>query len=371
MAHIESRIIVDPEFALCICTYRRVELLRALLLDLQSQTLLPGTIVIVDGDPASGEVLNILKNISFPDGISIGLVPSNHSNLPYQRYLGWLASQEMDASFLLYLDDDLRLCQEDAIEKLLNYLKSDTSIAGATSEIKFGAMDEFSSSQPALVEHSKSGQNKSFVVHLLGSSRGIPPGGLTPSGHRVAPIKTGKMTISTVQWLRGGIMFFRLTALRKEAFSEDLFALYHIHCGKGEDVFLSRQVMQFGKLIYAHDVIVEHPNSDLPKTYPISSHNLAYATALSRRFLNDHYIPAQSPRLVHRIQLLKSYMGNLLIYIGKALINPRRYRFAYAFGYGAGAFRGMMQSPTAKKLTPHINWWEDAREALSQMAVFQ
>jgi len=159
-------------------------------------------------------------------------------------------------------------------------------------------------------------------------------------------------------------MAYRMSALRQDCFSEDLFALYHIRCGKGEDTFLSRQVLKYGKLVYVKNASFEHPNADTPKTYPVTAFRLGFSSAYSRRFLNDHYRITELPRFLDRMALIKSYLGNNLINFVRAMTHPRRHRWAYAWGYLRGSLRGLLQKPTAHNLTPQINWWQDAEEAL-------
>jgi glycosyltransferase involved in cell wall biosynthesis len=343
--------------------------LELLLLDLLQQTQLPQTIIIVDGDPSSGQVQGLLRHLDFPHDVSIHFIPSNYSNLSYQRYVGWLVASLRQALFLLYLDDDLRIYERDVINKLMGHIQSDSDIAGCTAVIRMGTLDEKFSNNSALKEQSNSENRIVAYAKSLSPFRNTLPGGLTPVGHRISPDHSGKT--SAVEWLHGGVMLFRMQSLIKSSFSADLFALDHIRCGKGEDTFLSRQVMRSGKLIYANDVIIDHPNSDLPAAYPISAYKLAYATAYSRRFQNDHYRIVRPPYFTDRLHLFKSYVGNNLINFVNALHNPRRYRFTYAFGYLLGSFRGLIQSPTVNNLTPHINWWTKAEEAVSQMVTVQ
>ncbi len=67
----------------------------------------PSGLIIVDGDPSSGKVHDKLKSVRL--AAAVYLVPSNHANLPYQRYLGWRLAKVLNADILLYLDDDLRV----------------------------------------------------------------------------------------------------------------------------------------------------------------------------------------------------------------------------------------------------------------------
>jgi GT2 family glycosyltransferase len=369
VAESHSQTNIQSGLALCVCTYRRRHLLELLLQDALKQTLLPKSIIIVDGDPLSGQVQALLRALDFPASVSVHFIPSNYSNLSYQRYLGWLAASLQQAYFLLYLDDDLRIGDRAAIKKLMRHLLSEPQVAGCTTAIRMGSMDKKFSSYSALREQSTAEIRFVPFATPLRSSRKILPGGITPVGHRIPPSPTGDMSV--VEWLHGGVMLFRMQSLPRSSFSADLFAMDHIRCGKGEDTFLSRQAMRSGKLIYANDVVIDHPNSDLPAAYPISAYKLAYATAYSRRFLNDHYRIDRRPYFVDRLDLLKSYAGTNLINVLNALLNPRPYRFAYAFGYLWGSLRGLVQSPTVNNLTPHIDWWRKAEEAVSQMVTVQ
>ena len=362
---------LQEDFALCICTYQRPQLVNQLITDVLSQYLIPEVLVVVDGDSETNDVLDVLQNIVFPKDMTVVFIPSNHANLSYQRYLGWIAAMRLQVSFLLYLDDDLRISQQSVIERIFAYFNKFPDSVGLTTVIEMGEKDELFNAHPILIETKSSQGIFRFFVDRFGSGKNIAPGSLTPSGHRVMPVPVDGKTYSEVEWLRGGVMLYRMSALRKECFSVDLFALDHIRCGKGEDTYLSRQVMTRGRLLYAHDITIQHPNADLPKTYPVSAYKLAFATAYSRRFLNDHYRPFQSPMLSDRFALLKSYLGNSLLAWGKAFSQFKKHHFAYALGYTLGALRGVLQKPTAKNLTPDIDWWEDAELALEKQVQIQ
>jgi glycosyltransferase involved in cell wall biosynthesis len=355
--------------SLCICTYKRHELLNDLLRHILEQTIVPQSLIIVDGDPQSGQVLSALQSMDKPHSNCVVFVPSNHPNLSYQRYLGYLAAKELGSSLLLYLDDDLYLSKGSEIEDLLAIFLSAPDYVGATCQILMGDPRKSFIDQPSLLEHLEKKKRISFLIDWFGDAKNTFPGSITPSGNRILPLDSDQ-PFSQVEWLRGGVMLFRMEALN-DSFSADLFALDHIRCGKGEDIFLARRVLRYGKLMYVNTVTVEHPNFDLPKTYPISAYRLAYATAYSRRFLNDHYRIEQTPTMMDRLALFKTYVGNLFIYFIQAFFHPKAHRFWYAFGYMVGALSGLFQKPTAKKLTPDINWWADARQALANRVLIK
>jgi glycosyltransferase involved in cell wall biosynthesis len=354
--------------AICICTYKRAHLLEKLLLDIFNQTCLPGFLIIIDGDPESGAVARMLAILNFPQSCQVIYLPSNHGNLSYQRYLGWKVANQMKCDFLLYFDDDLRIFQKDSVDKTIAPLLWNKNIVGVTGNTCTGDISKHANSE-ALVDRAKLG-GPSSLVRLFGAARTLPPGSLSPSGHRSAPRDQGN-DYEPVEWLQGRTMAYKMAALTEACFSEDLFALDHIRCGLGEDTFLSRRVGTRGKLLMAFCAHFEHPDDDLPKCYPYQAFKFGYATAYSRRLLNDYYRGFDPPEFSDRVALIKSYLGTSLLNWWRAVSAPRRHRFAYAWGYTLGACRGMIQKPTAKNLTPQIDWRQDAKEALKNLQVLQ
>jgi hypothetical protein len=141
----------------------------------------------------------------------------------------------------------------------------------------------------------------------------------------------------------------------------------------GEDTFLSHRVSHKGKMLLASEVVLSHPDDALPNSYPIQARNLGYAIAYSRRLLNDYYRGNLPPRLSDRIALLKSYIGHILLSWCRVFMKISSYRHltAYAWGYSLGAIRGLLQRPTAKNLTPEINWRKDAEAALANQVTLE
>lgn len=352
--------------AISIPTYKRPWLLDQLLTDLSHQSCHPDILIIVDGEPASGDVLTVLRNHERQVPWTIVYVPSNHPNLPYQRYLGWRVAKQHNCEILLYLDDDLRIPQSRAIELLITPLAWDSKgIVGVTCPIR----QDFNTPIGKEIRHhqyqGKNGESP-FLVRWFGNSRKLAPGELTPVGQRRAPSNRGH-AYEPVDWLRGGVMTFKMDALRQNSFADSVFAMAELGWGKGEDLILSRCVSFNGKYMYANNVVVEHPNADVPKAYSADAYPLGYGDAYSRRLVNDMYRGNSKPSFSDRMALMKTYIGTTALYFCGVLRRPSWYQLAYTTGYLVGAFRGLMQSPTAKRLTPHIRWWEDADMALERV----
>lgn len=351
--------------AICIPTYKRTHLLELLLQDLSQQIPQPALLIVVDGDPVSGDVLALLYSVPFPESISVIYVPSNHANLAYQRYLGWRVAADQGADILIYFDDDQRIYQHDVLEWLTRPLLDDNDIVGVGCYSRFPTHGH----DPAM-SHLVEKKESHWLVKQFGSQRilKLKPGQLTPVGHRVALTDNGHDYVET-DWLQGRIMAYRISAMSQETFSEDLFALTHIHCGLGEDTFLSRRVGAYSKLLYTFRAVVDHPNADTPKAYPYEAYRYAYAATYSRRFLNDTCRVYDPPTLIDRWALVKSYAGNILLTWLHMVKQRNKTALAFARGTTLGAIHGLMRPPTARRLTPNIDWWGDAEDALKDMKI--
>ncbi len=350
-----------------ICTFKRPHLLEKLIDDILLQELLPETLIVVDGNPESQEVKKLLrKKFSGQRPIrNIIYVPSNHANLSYQRYLAWKAAATQNRSYLLYLDDDVRLRSPEVTAKLVQAFRDLPEAVGITSLIRFGSegmvkVNETWQEQRAFAPK-RSGKKSVFKY-----SKSVKPGSLTPSGHRVPPESTG-LEYSRVEWLRGGVMLYAMPALDEGCFSEDLFALNETVSALGEDTYLSRRISLHGGLFIANKVEVEHPDEDLPRAYPVKSYQYGVATAYSRRFLNDHYRISRPPYLKDRLALLKSYLGNILLNFAKFLRKPNQQRWEYFIGYFRGSVMGIFQKPLARSLTPGICWSSEVKKVLDKI----
>lgn len=354
-----------PGFAVVIATYKRAQLLKLLINDLLGQTWLPNTLIIVDGDPKSSDVSETLSTLDSRYSVPTVYVPSNHSNLAYQRYLGWRTAASAGADILIYFDDDQRIYQHDVLEWLAKPLREDNDIVGVGCYSRVPDRDR----DPAM-RHVVARKDTPWIVKQFGSQKilKLKPGQLTPVGHRVRLVDDGHDYVET-KWLQGRIMAYRMSAISRETFSEDLFALYEFRIGRAEDTFLSRRVGARGKLLYTFRAVVDHPHADTPKAYPYEAYKYAYAATYSRRFLNDYSRVYAAPTASDRWALIKSYAGNTLLSWMQAARKPTKTHFALARGTTLGTIHGLTRSPTAKRLTPDIDWWGDAEEALKHIKV--
>jgi glycosyltransferase involved in cell wall biosynthesis len=344
----------------CICTYKRPSLLQKLIEDLLSQTDRFNRIIIVDGDPSSEQVISVLRDY---ENLSFVYVPSNHANISFQRYLGWKVAKRLNAEILLYLDDDMRIYQKEALEILLRPLNvEDETIIGSTAPIIFPTNIVDESKRRGLINRFLS-KLKSFSWNNKNT-----PGSLTATGVRILPADFSPEGYGRVKWAYGGVMAFKMNKLGEDSFLEDSFALHHIGCGLGEDTLISHIASKKGDILLIRSAEFLHPNADESKAHSREAYKFGYATAYSRRIINDHQ--HSDSTFKKRLFLFGSYLSNNILNILLILLTMDAVKIKYETGYFFGSFRGLFKRPTASYLTPEINWWKDAETAISRMVEF-
>ncbi|MEL7655691.1 MAG: glycosyltransferase [Bacillota bacterium] len=355
---------MSSNLALCICTYKRANSLRVLLDDVTKQTLQPEKLIIVDGDPGSNEVLQILDESKLETLCEIVYVASNHGNQTYQRYLGFrVAKSYVNLDYLLFLDDDLRIHHEDSIRNIIFPLTWEKPVVSSVTGNLIFSSSKINHDEKVTLSDLRGGllENNIFAK-LLGSKGKVIPGDVSPTGNRVLPATGQKY--ANIRWLSGGSIAFRLSLLDENILSDDIFAMNYLRLGLCEDLVISRRMLERGDLIFATNATFHHPSETSPTAYSSDASRFGYALAYSRRWFNDNYRGLHPPTFGDRVSLLKFFIGSLLVHWFKALVTINRSRIGFAAGFTKGVIEGLLIKPTAKNLTPNIDWWKDAEEAL-------
>lgn len=350
-------------FIIIICTYKRPALLSLLLEDIKRQSVQPSRLVIVDGDSSTKQVTTVLEgSTNWP----IVYVPSNYANVAYQRYLGWLASSKYSEKIVIYLDDDLRINQHNALEIIIEPLRiDDRTVVGVTAPIIFNNTNQ----------NNRLGQPKNSIGHE--SSKGInsfgrgkySAGSLTPMGCRILPDTFSDDGYGAVEWAYGGVMAFKRNALGAECFLEDSFALHQVGLGTGEDTLISHIASFKGKILLAINAIFLHPNADSSKAVPQDPYKFGYACSYSRWLINSH-LRSSASSMIDRWELIRSLCFANFMNVVEIMRSPSKNNAHYAKGYFLGSLRGLIERPSAKHLTPQTNWQSEAQRALSETQVF-
>jgi GT2 family glycosyltransferase len=353
--------------AICIATHRRPRQLEKLIRDLALQTILPDTLAVVDGDPASGEIRELLRSTELFPRTEIVYIPSNHASLPYQRYLGWRLCSL--SRYLLYLDDDLRIPQCDFVDRITRPLRwNEGWVSGVTCLISFGDPGRLGPGnfQTTVLDLTASGPKPWRKLMNLGR---IPAGHVSPSGHRRMPARCADY--APVEWLSGCAMAFRTGAISSICFPESGFALFKARLGTGEDLVLARHVREKGPLLFAYCAEVEHPY-DTPTNFgPQDFFRLGLTYAFGERYVNDNHRGSGGPSPADRMALARSLLGTTTLNWFRFLRKPAGRRLHYAWGFTLGTFRALAAFPTPAALFPQVDWKRDAESALRNCIAFE
>jgi hypothetical protein len=312
----------------------------------------------------------MLRALNLPGSMSVFYVASNHGNQTYQRFLGWEISKSIDAKKILYLDDDLRIEQPDAIQNITAPLEwKDKKIVAVTGTLDMG-IPKSNDDSLTLTELREGLSDSSNMVSRFGTSRKYQPGDVTPAGNRIPVIYSGN-PYESVKWLRGGAIAIKVNDLSKEILADDIFAMNHLRYGLCEDLIISRRLISSGKIMLAFNAVFKHPSEDPPKAYSSNAYQLAFAIAYSRKWFNDNYRGFNPPKFTDRLALLKNYTAVLLLNTWRTLISFNKQRALFTYGFLRGVIYSFIKKPVSDSLTPEINWWADSEEALSKRVVVQ
>ncbi len=340
----------------CICTYKRPERLRLLLHDVELQRVLPERVMVVDGDPASGDVSAMLPECARTASFEICYLPSNYPSLPYQRYLGWLASSR--ECILVFLDDDLRLDDPQFLLKLTApFNSSDGKIAAVTGTFISGP--ELFEDARALFTN-RGPRPWRYVFHLLGVRRGE----LSATGARDFPKDRGS-GYERIGWLAGGAMAIRAQALTESCFLESAFDADLVGLGDSEDLLLATRIGRAGAILLAYCAVAQHPGLGPSAFGSKSPHQMGFSWGYSRCLINACHGGRDGPTVWKRIILLWSTLGTIMLNLFRMAAHRDGRYWSYSKGLLAGLRRGFLQNPFTGAFSPQICWSAAAARAVA------
>jgi hypothetical protein len=174
-------------------------------------------------------------------------VRSGNKALPWQRWWAFLHSR---GEVILFLDDDIRLAPA-ALRRLMQIYEHEEIGAPVV-----GAGFLISLEDGVLWER----QRGSLTERILATSR-RDPGTITPGGISVSPSDLPRGRATAVEWLSGGTMSLRRSALSAIGEMQGLCGLYDLQIGCQEDAVLSSLAarMTGGRLLMLADGMAFHP----------------------------------------------------------------------------------------------------------------
>ena len=259
-------------FDVVITTNNRAESVKILVEQILKHSLLPEKIIIVDS--SIEEDLTILKYDR------VKYIRSSHANQPYQRYVGYLASQ---SPLLVYLDDDMEIADDHAFTKTIGRFEK-SNIVGLA--INFVNDNEFLQQKVPKSKFSSSTGFKKTLLNLLKTMSGqvkLEDGQYWYNGLKGSQPKSGGST----EWFSGGAFAVKREYLYKN-FNFKLFDIYEGGLGKGEDGIIGYTLSRKGRLEFEPKILFIH-NDKKDSTYTQNFFSFSRRVIYSRLYLSYEF----------------------------------------------------------------------------------
>jgi len=250
-----------------ITTYNRADKVHELVSQLLEIVEDNAKIIVVD----SSETINT----RLQEKSEICYLRSSHKNQPYQRYLGFLASQ---AEILIFLDDDMEIVEKNFVYKI-DKLFENNKIAGVA--LKF--IDKDKDTSLSKIPSSKFFRKDRILKDIKGWLTGYPrlnTGKFGSCGNRGPQPAGGGET----EWVSGGAFAARRSAMFQK-FNYQLFSIFEDRLGMGEDGIIGYGLSKMGHLVY-HDELFFLHNDQKDSTYANDTMAFAKRVAFSRLYLS-------------------------------------------------------------------------------------
>lgn len=227
-----------------------------------------GHIIVVDSS-------DNLNQSDYPASSKVIYIKSSHKNQPYQRFLGYLASE---AEMLLYLDDDMDLLEPASLTIELQRLNQ-SALAGIN--FSFRNDNAFLATMPKNITsnwNSKLGK----AVKCFSGSPSVPVNKFSVCG-----LRGQRVGGQPIEYLQGGAFAAKRTCLYQN-FNFHLFNLFEDHIGMGEDAILGFTLAQSGQ-IWASIGEAFYHNDQKNSAYTPNLFSYNRRVAYSRLYLSMEY----------------------------------------------------------------------------------
>lgn len=271
----------------------------------------------------------------FPIVDCIKLIRSSHKNQPYQRYLGYRAST---SSWLLFLDDDMEPLE--GWDNELAYLLSCQGRHYGMFALSF--RDKHSQSYLQTMEKSLfsfDNRKKNPIINIIRGLTGYP---IPPDGKYISNGVKGKFPErgGEVEYVSGGAFIGHRDVLYKN-FNMQLFDLYDIRMGKGEDGILGYTSSKQSKIYYHPQPFFLH-NDQGNSVYTQSDYQFNKLVAFSRAYLSMEYFRLNgSPIVIARCLFINYSYWRLLGMALNLILKPSTRKLLGFIGYIIGTSKGM------------------------------
>lgn len=262
---------MNPALDVVIATYNRHKkvtfLVKQLLASPAAQQI--GNIIVVDSStpPLAPDAFSLSEQVV--------ILHSSHKNQPYQRLLGVSRAK---AEFVLFLDDDMEVLDNNFALELVNFIRTRPNLSGIN--LKFSNVNEF------LNQLTPSVLGKSRIINLVRTITGYPP--LADNEFWLAGIRGRRVDNLPIQYVSGGA-FIGKRELLFEGVSAMLFEIFEHKMGMGEDAIIGFSLSRQGEVVAWPKTYFLH-NDQQDSTYTGTGMERFYEKiSYSRLFLSMEY----------------------------------------------------------------------------------
>lgn len=250
-----------------ITTYNRPQKVLQFVQQLSNLPIHPERIIVVDSSDDDNEALKQFPKVKY--------LKSSHKNQPYQRYLGF---QNAESDYLVFLDDDMEIVDENFIPKLIEIF-SEQKVTGVAIRFENKHKDSLLAQMPS--SRIRITNNKlNLVKRWLSGWPVLKSGKFGFCGNRGKQLFGGGKT----EWLSGGAFAASRVALFQN-FNFQLFDIFEQGIGMGEDAIIGYSLSKQGALWY-HDELFFLHNDQKDSTYSVDKYAYVQRVIFSRLYLS-------------------------------------------------------------------------------------
>lgn len=247
-----------------IATYNRKDKVIQLIKQINSCKVKPDKIIVVDASEL--ECVEIQEQ-------NCVYVRSTHKNQPYQRFLG---AKFATSDFILFLDDDMEILYKDYLSYIQENILNSPDISGFALHFENKHEDSVISKLPkSRITFGKMGT----IIKILSGYPNAKTGQFCSCGVKgIQPQNGGK-----TQWVSGGAFVAKKENLFSN-FNFQLFDLFEVKLGMGEDAIIGFSLSRQGDLKYLPKLLFIH-NDQKNSTYTPDLRSYGERVTYSRLYL--------------------------------------------------------------------------------------
>lgn len=263
--------IKDNKFDIVITTNNRADSILKLINDILEHKFQSETIIVVDSSNSDNKELQSFEKVKY--------IRSSHKNQPYQRYVGYLASQ---SPILIYLDDDMEINNSETMKIITEHFNNKEVIGVAINFINHNEFLEKTVPKSKFrIDNKKSLKNT--IIKMLKNFSGqqsLEDGDYSFNGLKGKQPANGGPT----KWFSGGSFAVKKEFLYKN-FNFNLFDLYETGLGKGEDGIIGYTLSKQGNLVFEPNILFIH-NDQKDSVYTKNMFSFSQRVLFSRFYLS-------------------------------------------------------------------------------------